>query len=393
AFVLTSSVAKPAARELSEEEDFELERQLKLMNKPSVKTIKTEYGEIYDCVDFYKQPAFDHARLKNHAFHPEMKPSNIMYIPEKVKNEENGRYDNKTNFESVTLIGIGCPRGTVPIRRTTKDDLIRQKRFNQVFDSNIHPQTKSEPGLHYAGGRVRWKWNTRNLAGGVARFSLYQTPFVNQLQFSSGLIKVSNGTDFIKAGWTVNPTLYGDDHCRFFSYLHTRDDHCFNTNCPGFVITNPDFPLDYGFLKVSKTYVDIVEARILIFRDPSDGSWWLCIGDKPITIGFWPSDIFTDLAYNADDVFWGGEIFTLPYTKSSPMGNGISAHYDDPKLYAYARSCSVVDADKEIIVPVVGGVHEVVSDIGWDYVRHNYLRFKDWGLIIMFGGPSKIFGK
>lgn len=42
-----------------------------------------------------------------------------------------------------------------------------------------------------------------DFAGGFAHFSLYQTPMVHQLQFSSGLIKVSNGTDFIKAGWTV----------------------------------------------------------------------------------------------------------------------------------------------------------------------------------------------
>lgn len=41
ALVLTSCVAKPAAiRELSEEEDFELERQLKLLNKPPVKTVE-----------------------------------------------------------------------------------------------------------------------------------------------------------------------------------------------------------------------------------------------------------------------------------------------------------------------------------------------------------------
>lgn len=38
-FLLTSCVAKPATRELYEE-DLKLERQLKLINKPSVKTVK-----------------------------------------------------------------------------------------------------------------------------------------------------------------------------------------------------------------------------------------------------------------------------------------------------------------------------------------------------------------
>ena len=34
--------------------------------------MQTKYGDIYDCVDFYKQPAFDHPLLKNHNFHPQV---------------------------------------------------------------------------------------------------------------------------------------------------------------------------------------------------------------------------------------------------------------------------------------------------------------------------------
>ncbi|KAK4728717.1 hypothetical protein R3W88_021705 [Solanum pinnatisectum] len=55
---------------LSKFEDMELEKQLKILNKPSVKTIKTKYGDIYKYVDFYKQPGFDHPLLKDHTFHP-----------------------------------------------------------------------------------------------------------------------------------------------------------------------------------------------------------------------------------------------------------------------------------------------------------------------------------
>jgi len=36
-----------------------------------------------------------------------------------------------------------CPRGTVPIRRTTKDNLIQSKLL-----SNIHILDKVVPGLH-----------------------------------------------------------------------------------------------------------------------------------------------------------------------------------------------------------------------------------------------------
>ncbi|KAL0007352.1 hypothetical protein SO802_008854 [Lithocarpus litseifolius] len=48
------------------EEELELERQLKLINKPPVKSIQSEFGYIVDCVDINKQLAFDHPLLKDH---------------------------------------------------------------------------------------------------------------------------------------------------------------------------------------------------------------------------------------------------------------------------------------------------------------------------------------
>ncbi|XP_042401030.1 uncharacterized protein LOC121991069 [Zingiber officinale] len=51
---------------LSEVEEKELEIQLKSLNKPYVKSFKDKYGITFDCVDIYKQPAFDHPLLKNH---------------------------------------------------------------------------------------------------------------------------------------------------------------------------------------------------------------------------------------------------------------------------------------------------------------------------------------
>ncbi|RVW14858.1 hypothetical protein CK203_072266 [Vitis vinifera] len=49
----------------STEEDMELERQLKFLNKPARKSFQDLDGSIYDCVDIDKQPALDHPLLKN----------------------------------------------------------------------------------------------------------------------------------------------------------------------------------------------------------------------------------------------------------------------------------------------------------------------------------------
>ncbi|OWM90016.1 uncharacterized protein LOC116187863 [Punica granatum] len=51
------------------EEDEEvkvLERQLSSLNKPPIMSFKTDYGMTIDCIDIYKQPAFDNPLLKNH---------------------------------------------------------------------------------------------------------------------------------------------------------------------------------------------------------------------------------------------------------------------------------------------------------------------------------------
>ncbi|KAE9452329.1 hypothetical protein C3L33_15778, partial [Rhododendron williamsianum] len=114
-------------RDLLEREDQELEKQLKLTNKPVVKTIKMQYGDIYDCVDFYKQSAFDHLLLKNHSFHSEMKPTSL---PKRKRDQVSS--EDKEPIH-IGLIGGGCHVGTVPIRRVTKEDLIRERNASKVM--------------------------------------------------------------------------------------------------------------------------------------------------------------------------------------------------------------------------------------------------------------------
>ncbi|KAM3321826.1 hypothetical protein P3S67_002977 [Capsicum chacoense] len=226
-----------AKRSLSEVEDLELERQLNLLNKPAIKTIKGRHGEIYDCVDFYKQPAFDHPLLKNHDFHPRMKPT----LPNLQGDDTPSNINRPFNIE---LEGGGCPTGTVPIRRITKDDLIRQIHLSQVRD------TDNSPDGDFA--KVQIPDNPVNkLAGAGAILSLHN-PQIYKHQFSGGFIKVQNGIDNIQVGWIVNPDLYGDNRTRSYTYLKTGKSACFNTRCPGFVHVNSAIPLDGELL--SSTY-------------------------------------------------------------------------------------------------------------------------------------------
>ncbi|PQQ03649.1 uncharacterized protein Pyn_25833 [Prunus yedoensis var. nudiflora] len=97
------------------EEDLELETQLRSLNKPPL-----EEGDIIDCFDIYTQPAFDNPLLKNHKI--QLRPTSF---PAQMKNSApvtDPIFETWSKREA-------CPDGTVPIHRTTKNDLVRAKNL------------------------------------------------------------------------------------------------------------------------------------------------------------------------------------------------------------------------------------------------------------------------
>ncbi|KAL6270077.1 hypothetical protein ACE6H2_026988 [Prunus campanulata] len=103
------------------EEDLELETQLRSLNKPPL-----EEGDIIDCFDIYTQPAFDNPLLKNHKI--QLRPTSF---PAQMKNSAPVTDPISETWSKREA----CPDdGTVPIHRTTKDDLVRAKNLaHQMF--------------------------------------------------------------------------------------------------------------------------------------------------------------------------------------------------------------------------------------------------------------------
>ncbi|XP_050254934.1 uncharacterized protein LOC126700789 [Quercus robur] len=95
----------------------EVDRKLMVLNKPAIKSIKSEDGDIIDCVDIYKQPAFDHPALRNHII--QMKPNNSFPFDTtiSVKNESSLQVLSQTWHKSGS-----CPKGTIPIRRISRQE-------------------------------------------------------------------------------------------------------------------------------------------------------------------------------------------------------------------------------------------------------------------------------
>ncbi|CAL5051827.1 unnamed protein product [Urochloa decumbens] len=169
------------------------------------------------------------------------------------------------------------------------------------------------------------------LTGGMATFDVYSFPDLNrQDQISSSKISVANenNSEFnaVVAGWTVNPSVYGDSKTHFFTEW-TADKQastgCYDLACNGFVPVN-DAPITPG--DILQPNNGQLKITIKIFKNKDDGDWWLHFGysnDNNLRpVGFWPKSLFTTLVDHANLILWGG--YTQSYTgyTSPPMGNG-----------------------------------------------------------------------
>ncbi|CAN1137357.1 hypothetical protein LINPERHAP2_LOCUS10012 [Linum perenne] len=258
--------------ELSMKEDKRQERPRKLLNKPRVTSIQTKYGELYDCVDFYQQPAFDHPLLKHHKYKYKMSSSY-------------DQLDDKSSIDpfNIWLNGKGCPANAVPIKRDTKNDIMRINRTTHLAYTN---SVNENPGVQVAVLRT----NGKNKYYGGAMAACVYRPKVQSTQYSSSRIIVRNGVDSIAAGWTVNPSLYRDHEPRMFIYTN----------------------------------------------DTKTGDWFLVIGVTRITIGYWPNKIFTSLRNSANYIEWGGEVYNPQGTTPPPqMGSGRLNHNVSETCYGH----------------------------------------------------------
>ncbi|XP_069143231.1 protein neprosin-like [Solanum lycopersicum] len=377
-------------KNLSKFENAELEKQLKILNKPAVKTVKTKYGDTYDCVDFYKQRAFDNPLLKDHNFHPKMK-STLSTI------KKDSTFSSTTNRSwTIWSKDGGCPFGTIPVKRMTKDDLVRLTHmpppeditFTDEYDvsnNNSRPNGRYVSSQGYKVAIAQISYNPHNKFAGAGMSSALYNPQVNGQQHSGSRLKIHKGSDILQAGWRVDPTLYGDTKTRFFIHFQAGKIHCFNTLCPGFVQVNHDFPLDYSFMHIiSQRGGKIWSVEVHIDRDLS-GNWWLLMRQDFTRIGFWPQSLFTDLKSFATNVDWGGVVYSPPGVPKPPMGSSYfpieNSSYD-----AYCDDLTIINEKGETIEVDTTITH---TDNPYKVEFIQLSRGAKHIYFVLYGGPSE----
>ncbi|KAI3907534.1 hypothetical protein MKW92_032232 [Papaver armeniacum] len=345
------------ATRLTQEQELNIERQLRVLNKPPTKTIHAPWGDTYDCIEFHKQPTFDHPLLKHHKIN-------------KMNEEFVSTNLTKTSMNQVD----GCLKGTVPIRRTTREDLIRAKlsTSNALADqyrAGVSYQSKLDETIHGASGVLN-VWN----------------PDVQQDQFSSAEIALQSGshekTNVIKFGWRVDPQLHGDNVVRSFAYWTAdggQSTGCYNTLCHGFVQTHSVYTPDMRFARTSEIGGKQEYFGAQISLDKLEGKWWLILGGN-IRIGYWPSELFPAFAPGATSVFWGGRVKSGQDGNSPPMCSGRSIS-DNAADAGYVDSLQYIDMEDNFSKP------EETEDTV-DCSQHYDAKYYPDQNILLFGGSG-----
>ncbi|KAH7658462.1 Neprosin domain-containing protein [Dioscorea alata] len=324
---------------LTIDEDFEIEKQLKLLNKPAIKTI-VENGDIFDCVDINKQPAFDHPSLKDHQI--QLRPSSLP-----VGLCDNDKIKSLSGINSMEVgLQESCPSGTVPIKRVKKGQLIGMRSSFKQYkirpsSSNVNDDASNQ---RWATMHTPLRPEYQHWYFGASGFvSVYGFPEMLETQASSSVFWVANDDDLNKinhivVGWLVHPTNNGDKNTRLvagWTSDNFQSTGCMNSACPGFVQVSKDLPLDITINPVSTYNGTQYSIELYVFRDPVTTNWWFLFGPDKKVVGYWPNKLFTTLAQYATRLEFGGiaEHTSKCNAAFPPIGSG---HFPDE---GYGKSC------------------------------------------------------
>ncbi|KAL7148385.1 hypothetical protein ABFS83_06G174900 [Erythranthe nasuta] len=394
-----------------------IHRHLDKINKPPLLTIQSPDGDIIDCIHKRKQPAMDHPLLKNHKIR-RVPPA----LPKSTKKGQrtNGSTTSVDGWKGVWQTwhqnGQLCPKGTLPVRRSTVHDVLRAKSlfyfgkkqfpnflpFSPTRHSGAHPDsdTDSDPPDLLSGNNghehaIAYTTGSDEVYGAKATINVWD-PSVDELsEFSLSQIWVLSGSfdgsdlNSIEAGWQVSPELYGDSRPRLFTYW-TSDAYqatgCYNLLCSGFVQTNSRIAIGAAISPVSSVAGNQYDITLLIWKDPRLGDWWLGFGDNTL-VGYWPRELFTHLADRATMVEWGGEIVNSRANDehtSTQMGSGNFAEDGFGKA-SYFRNLEIVDSDNSLTS--VRDIKTLSENANCYNIQNSYN--EQWGTHFYYGGPGK----
>ena len=125
-------------------------------------------------------------------------------------------------------------------------------------------------------------------------------------------------------------------------------------------------------------------------QDSANGNWFLKVDEDDKEIGFWPKNVFTDLANGANYVEWGGEVFSPPNVQSPSMGSGANLA-EGTRNDAYCRKIKIIDENDNAVNVWILKLFKIQIS------NNKMLRMKETGEpevqhLVLFGGPGGYTG-
>ncbi|KAK1264620.1 hypothetical protein QJS04_geneDACA010448 [Acorus gramineus] len=274
-----------------------------------------------------------------------------------------------------------CPKGTVPILRTQKGDLMRAvslKNFNKKYPSEVlHPQAEAvkRTGREFATAYTddNKYWGTK------AEISIWNPRVQPDLDYSLAQIWVVSknfqSQTSLEVGWTADGS-------------HSTG--CYNLKCSGFVQVNSDIALGATATPISVYDGPQYQMTVSIFKEQDTGNWWLQVQGNPL--GYWPSSLVPGIANGAERLQYGGEIFDKGQTlgdggqhTTTEMGSG---HFPDEgeKKASVFTNIQVVDLAQYAYISPKQVKPFVMRPGCYDV---SVKRSDNWGLYFFYGGPGR----
>ncbi|XP_076894648.1 protein neprosin-like isoform X1 [Bidens hawaiensis] len=358
----------------------EIEEVLKRLNKPHVKSIKME---------------------------PDYYPTSISVDDIKTSSMMNVSKDehSSSSISQLWHSSGACPKGTIPIRRTTKEDVLRAnsvKNYGKKKGYSIHRRqslidteldddnTRFGFATAYVKGKLygtKATLNTWNPKTGLDndQYSMSKIWIVGYMPDENNALEDINT---IEAGWQVYPAMYrGDTNTRLFVFW-TGDGYqetgCCDLDCAVFIQVNHKILLTDPISLTSETDGYQRGCTILIWNDKGSGNWYMDLNGE--ILGYWPSNLVPHLRDGATLIEWGGVVNTGSIGHYiTQMGSGEFPQQGYRKA-SYIRNIQTVDASNTLTIPTN---LETASKKGCYEISPGYESDSYWGTNIFFGGPGR----
>jgi hypothetical protein len=416
---------RPSTGRVANAQAFEEMRQhvLKMYEGVSVTHSFTVGSQTYDCIPIDQQPAVRLLSLKGIAAPP---PASAAPVSA-AAGVNNG--DQELEQPAVASIfpsgvdrfgnAIGCQDNTVPIGRTTLEQISRFPTLQDFLRKSPDGKGKAPvPMTPDAGGAaagsidehvapdefippspVEHKHNAEyqwvNNLGGNSNLSINNpsvyTPWGEVFSLSQvWYIGFSGGaTQTVEAGWQVYPDRLWDSQPHLFAY-YTADGYnhtgCYDYGCGAFVQYSPSLFL--GATVGPASVPGGAQYEVPIQWEFWYGNWWLQVNGT--WVGYYPGWLFGggDMATHSVLIEFGGEIVGgngTSYNYYPPMGSGDWGTWGWPWA-AFQRRIWYFDGSYNgqwtslpgSINTCPGGTSVSGPSWGGD----------DWGIYFFFGGPG-----